>query len=585
MATIGRAAVKQVASLREALGRCRQSFITAGLVSFCINILILAPMVYMMQVYDRVMTSGSLSTLGMLTLLLTFLLMVMGTLEWLRSQILIVTSNRLDQVLGSRVFDAMFSSALPSTGRAATAQPLNDLLQLRQFLTGTGLFAFFDAPWLPLNIVIMWWFHWTYGVAALMSAFILVGFNLFNEVATRQLLKDANDAAISSASQTQRNLRNIEAIEAMGMLHRLRRRWLDQQNDMLHLQASASSRAGLIGATSKLYRTLIQSLILGLGAYLAIDKQISPGAMIAGSMLLGRALAPLDLLIGSWKGFVGARDAYQRLENLLRAVPLQPPPMSLPAPTGRIQLESVAIVPPGSQAPIIAGVSLVIEAGQQVAIIGPSAAGKSTLIRAMLGLYRPATGSVRIDGADIGQWSRAELGQYLGYLPQDVELLDGTIGENIARFGDVDAEQVVTAARLAGIHEMLLRLPQGYDTVIEGQGAILSAGQRQRIGLARALYALPRIVILDEPNSNLDQEGEQALAHALAGLRQLGRTVVMVTHRPGILQQVDNIAFMNAGKLAAYGPRDRVLQAIHQASAQGATMPTVAPQPRGEPLT
>ena len=578
MATLGRAGTEPVASLREALRRCRQSFVAAGLVSFCINILILAPMIYMMQVYDRVMTSGSLSTLAMLTVLLTFLLLVMGTLEWVRSQILIVTSNRLDQVLGSRVFDAMFTSALPGAGRAATAQPLNDLLQLRQFLSGPGLFAFFDAPWLPLNIVIMWWFHWTYGVAALLSAFILVGLNLFNEVATRDMLRDANDAAMASASQTQRNLRNIEAIEAMGMLHRLRRRWLDQQNDMLHLQAGASSRAGLIGATSKLYRTLIQSLILGLGAYLAIDKQISPGAMIAGSMLLGRALAPLDLLIGSWKGFVGARDAYQRLDNLLRAVPLQPPPMSLPAPTGRIQLENVAIVPPGSQAPIIAGVSLVIEAGQQVAIIGPSAAGKSTLVRAMLGLYRPATGSVRIDGGDIGQWSRAELGQYLGYLPQDVELLDGTIGENIARFGDVDAEQVVAAARLAGIHEMLLRLPQGYDTVIEGQGAVLSAGQRQRIGLARALYALPRIVILDEPNSNLDQEGEQALGLALAGLRQQGSTVVMVTHRPGILQRVDSIAFMNAGQLAAYGPRERVLQAIHQATTtQGAATPAMAP--------
>ena len=555
-----------VATLREALLRCKQSFITAGIVSFFINILILVPMIYMMQVYDRVMASSSVSTLGMLTLLLIFLLAVMGALEWVRSQILVVTSNRLDQLLNTRVFDAMFTTALPSAGRAATAQPLGDLLQLRQFLTGNGLFAFFDAPWLPLNILIMWWFHWTYGVVALISAFILMGLNLWTEVSTRDLLKKANEASIESSNHTQRNLRNIEVIESMGMLPSLRERWYKKQTKMLALQSKASARAGLIASTSKLYRTVIQSLILGLGAYLAIQKEISPGAMIAGSMLLGRALAPLDLLIGSWKGFVGARDAYDRLKKLLEAAPLKEPPMPLPPPTGQIQLENVAIVPPGSQRPIIAGVSLAIAAGQHVAVIGPSAAGKSTLIRAMLGLYKPAMGAVRIDGADISQWDRAELGRHIGYLPQDVELLDGSISDNIARFGKVDPEEVVAAATQAGIHDMLLRLPQGYDTVIQGQGALLSAGQRQRLGLARALYGAPRIIVLDEPNSNLDQDGEAALAQALAGLRQQGSTVIMVTHRPSILQQVDAIAFMRAGQLAAFGPRDEVLQALNKAN-------------------
>lgn len=555
----------QVADVKAALVRCKESFIVSGIVSFFINILVLVPMVYMMQIYDRVMSSSSISTLTMLTLLLIFLLAVMGALDWIRSQILIVTSNRLDNFLNARVFDAMFLTALPSSGRAPTAQPLNDLLQMRQFLTGTGLFAFFDAPWLPLNVLIMWWFHWTYGVVALISALILIALNLWNERATRDLLKKANDAAIESSQHTQRNLRNIEVVEVMGMLPRLRERWQQKQEQLLKFQSEASAAAGLISSLSKSYRTVIQSLILGLGAYLAIDRQISPGAMIAGSMLLGRALAPLDLLIGSWKGFVTARDAYARLEQLLKAAPVPNEPMPLPSPTGAVQMENVAVVPPGASKPIIAGVNLAIPAGSQVGIIGPSAAGKSTLIRAMLGLYAPAAGSVRIDGADIRQWNRTALGQHIGYLPQDVELLDGTVSDNIARFGEIDPEQVVHASKLAGIHEMILRLPKGYDTLIQGEGNLLSAGQRQRLGLARAVYGYPRIIVLDEPNSNLDQEGEAALGSALRGLREVGCTVVMVTHRPAILREVDLVAFMRAGQLAAYGPRDEVLKAISAA--------------------
>lgn len=566
-----------VADVREALVRCKESFIVSGAVSFFINILILVPMVYMMQIYDRVMASSSMSTLTMLTILLIFLLAVMGALEWIRSQILIVTSNRLDSFLNARVFDAMFVTALPSSGRAPTAQPLGDLLQLRQFLTGTGLFAFFDAPWLPLNVLIMWWFHWSYGVVALLSAFILIGLNLWNERATRDLLKKANDAAMESSQHTQRNLRNIEVIEVMGMLPSLRERWQLKQNQLLKFQSEASAAASLISSLSKLYRTMIQSLILGLGAYLAIDRQISPGAMIAGSMLLGRALAPLDLLIGSWKGFVSARDAYARLEQLLKAAPIKAQPMPLPSPTGAIRMENIAIVPPGSAKPIIAGVNLAIPSGAQVGIIGPSAAGKSTLIRAMLGLYAPAAGTVRIDGADIRQWDRTALGQHIGYLPQDVELLDGTVSENIARFGELDPDEVVNAASMAGIHEMVLQLPKGYDTVIQGEGNLLSAGQRQRLGLARAIYGHPRIIVLDEPNSNLDQEGEAALARALQGLRKEGCSVVMVTHRPSILREVDLIAFMRAGQLAAFGPRDEVLKAINDS--QAATTPSAqAPQ-------
>ena len=557
--------IGSVKDIREALARCKQSFIVAGILSFFVNVLVLVPMVYMMQIYDRVMTSSSLSTLTMLTLLLVFLLAVMGALEWVRSQILVVTGNRIDQLLSTRIFDAMFETALPSAGRAATSQPLSDLLQIRQFLTGAGLFAFFDAPWLPLNIIVMWWFHWTFGVVALLSAFILLGLNIWNELSTRDLLRKANDEAMEASNHTQRNLRNIEVIEAMGMLPSIRERWLKKQQQMLAHQGEASLKAGLIGATSKLYRTVIQSLILGLGAYLAIQKELSPGAMVAGSMLLGRALAPLDYLIGSWKGFVGARDSYDRLQHLLKAVPLRAPPMPLPAPSGQLSLENVAIVPPGSQRPIISGVTLNIPAGKHVGVIGPSAAGKSTLIRAMLGLYRPAMGSVRMDGADIFQWDREALGKFIGYLPQDVEILDGSISENIARFGEVDPEAVVKAAQMAGIHDIILRLPKGYDTVIQGQGAVLSAGQRQRLGLARAIYGNPHLVVLDEPNSNLDQEGEMALEAAVEALRAYGTTVIIVSHRTSILKQVELIAYMSSGVLAKFGPRDEVFRAINEA--------------------
>ena len=573
MSSLAQQSEDEVQSVRQALALCKRSFLTAGLISFFINVLVLAPTVYMMQVYDRVMVSNSTSTLVMLTLLTSFLLGMMGLMEWIRSQILVVISNRLDQLLNQRIFNAMFGAALGTGGRGLGAQPLSDFLQIRQFLTGNGLFAFFDAPWLPLNILVMWIFHWTYGVVGVVSGCILMMLNLWTELSTRELLKKANNESMESNAQTQRNMRNVEVIESMGMLGRLRSRWREKQTRLLAYQSKASSRASLISAISKFYRTVIQSLILGLGAYLSINKEISPGSMIAGSILLGRALAPLDLLIGSWKGFVAARDAYDRVEKLLTAMPPRIPPMPLPEPTGAIQLENVAILPQGAKKPIIAGVNLEIPAGHQVAIIGSSAAGKSTLLRAILGIYRAAQGSVRLDGADICQWDREALGSCIGYLPQDVELLDGTISENISRFGEVDSEKVIAAARMSGIHEMILRLPDGYDTQIQGQGAMLSAGQRQRLGLARAVYDLPKIIVLDEPNSNLDQEGEVALAQAMLALRQQQCTVLIVTHRPNILGQVDSIAFMREGQLAGFGPRDEILNAL-----QGKPQPQPQPQ-------
>jgi ATP-binding cassette subfamily C protein EexD len=543
---------------------CKGSFIYAGFFSLFVNLLMLVPSFYMLALYDKVITSGSESTLLMLTLIAAFLFIVMGGLEWVRSQILIATSTRIDQLLGTRVFDSVFAQALASGGRLASAQPLGDLLQLRQFLTGPGLFAFFDAPWMPLYIVLLFLFHPSFGAVAVVSAAVLSGLAVWNELATRGDLEQANRESNEASQFTQRNLRNAEVIEAMGMRNPLRDRWQQKQVRVLALQGQASAKAGLISMLGKTYRITIQSLVLGLGAYLSLHKEITPGLMIAGSILLGRALAPMDLMISHWRGFLNARQSYHRLNRLLAATPQREPPMALPPPQGRLTLEHLFVVPPGAAEPVIKGVNLAVEPGTLLAVIGPSAAGKSTLIRAMLGLYRPAKGSARLDGAEIQQWDRRLLGQHIGYLPQDVELLDGTVSENIARFGEVDPEKVVAAAKAAGIHEMILRLPEGYDTRLLGSGGVLSAGQQQRLGIARALHGDPKLVILDEPNSNLDQAGDVALLATLLELKRQGRTVIIVTHRSNFLGQVDRILMLAEGQVALHGPRDEVLAALNQ---------------------
>ena len=553
--------------LRSALKACRDSFAYAAFFSLFVNLLLLVPAIYMLQVYDRVLSSGSVSTLVMLTLVTAFLFLVMGGLEWVRSQILIASSNRLDALLAPRVFDSVFRQSLVSSGKVASAQPLADLLQLRQFLTGPGLFAFFDVPWLPIYIAVMFLFHPLVGVAAIASALVLIGLAVWNELSIRGDLNEASQRSIEASNHTQRNLRNVDAIEAMGMLPRLRARWLEKQQEMLSLQTRASRRGGLVTDASKTFRVLIQTLILGLGAYLAIRHEISAGGVIAGSILLGRALAPLDQMIGTWRGFVSARESYHRLDQLLDGAPPRAPPMALPKPQGTLSVEKLVVTPLGADAPVLRGISLQAAPGEVLAVIGPSAAGKTTLVRAMLGLVEPTSGDVRLDDAKVDQWDRALLGQHIGYLPQDVELLDGTIAENIARFGEVDAERVVAAADAAGVRSMILRLPQGYATRLVGN--VVSAGQRQRIGLARALYGMPQWIVLDEPNANLDQEGEAALAATLQALKRAGRTVVVVTHRRDILSLVDRIALLVQGQLVLHGPRDEVLaQLLQRASGQ-----------------
>jgi ATP-binding cassette subfamily C protein EexD len=412
----------------------------------------------------------------------------------------------------------------------------------------------------------MFVFHPWFGVVAIISVLILATLAVINEKVTSKMLGEANRENMGATQFTNKNLRNAEVVESMGMLGRIRERWQEKNRKVLALQGIASDRAGILTSVSKTTRLIVQSLVLGLGAYLAVQQEISPGMMIAGSILLGRALAPIDQMIGVWKQFVTARSQYQRLNEILTHVAEEPERMSLPAPKGRVSAENVMVAPPGSRTPVVKGVSFVVEPGEMVGIVGPSAAGKSTLARAILGIWPTLGGKMRLDGADIYNWKREELGPYIGYLPQDIELFEGSISENIARFGEVDSKEVVRAATMAGVHEMILRLPEGYDTVIGATGGVLSGGQRQRIGLARAIYGRPKLIVLDEPNSNLDDQGEAALALALQNLKETGATVFIITHRSSVLSQVQKLMVMKEGVLVMFGPRDQVLAELGKAS-------------------
>lgn len=557
---------KKRTDLEAVLHNCRSSFFSVGLFSLFINLLMLVPAFYMLQVYDRVVTSGSVSTLVMLTLVMLLLMITMGGLEWVRSRIMVRVSTRIDTLLGHRLYDASFKQALQTGGMQANAQPLSDLTGLRQFLTGNGLFAFFDAPWVPIYIAIMFMFHSWFGVVAIISVIMLATLAVINEKVTGKMLAEANKENMGATQFTNKNLRNAEVVESMGMLGRIRDRWQEKNRKVLALQGIASDRAGILTSVSKTARLIVQSLVLGLGAYLAIQQEISPGLMIAGSILLGRALAPIDQMVGVWRQFVNARSQYQRLNEILTQVDEEPDRMSLPEPKGVVSAENVMVAPPGSRTPVVKGVTFVVEPGDMVGIVGPSAAGKSTLARAILGIWPTIGGKMRLDGADIFNWKRDELGPRIGYLPQDIELFEGSISENIARFGDVDSQEVVRAARMAGVHEMILRLPEGYDTVIGATGGALSGGQRQRIGLARAIYGNPKLIVLDEPNSNLDDQGEAALAVALQNLKETGATVFIITHRSSVLSQVQKLMVMKEGALAMFGPRDQVLAELSKAS-------------------
>jgi ATP-binding cassette subfamily C protein EexD len=504
----------------------------------------------------------------MLTLIVLLLFITMTALEWVRSQILVRVSTRLETLLNQRLFQVAFKQALFSGGQKATTQPLDDLTGLRQFLTGNGLFAFFDAPWMPIYLGILFLFHPWYGWFSVLTAILLCIVAAFTERSTSKILSEANNVSMATRGLLAKNLRNAEVIESMGMLGNIRQRWLTGAVNVLDLQAIASSRAGLLTSLSKVIRLSSQSLILGLGAYLVIEREISPGLMIGGSILMGRALAPIDMMIGSWKGFISARDQYKRLNEILLMIPADVDHMALPNPVGKLHFEHAVVTAPSGKSAILKDLSLTIEKGDIVGVVGPSGAGKSTLARAVLGIWPTASGSIRLDGAEVFHWDREHLGKFIGYLPQDTELFEGTIGENIARFGEVDSEKVVAAAKMANVHELILRFPEGYDTVIGATSGNLSGGQRQRIGLARALYDNPVLIVLDEPNSNLDEQGEAALEQALVELKQKQATVLMITHRNNVLSKVDKLLILNEGALVAYGPRDQVIAYIQQKQQQ-----------------
>ncbi|MBP2084654.1 ATP-binding cassette subfamily C protein EexD [Pseudomonas putida] len=436
---------------------------------------------------------------------------------------------------------------------------MNDLTSLRQFFTGAGVFAFFDAPWFPIYTAVMFLFHPWFGWMTLACGSILAVFAVINHRVTGQALAIANKENVASNVITSKTLRNAEVIESMGMLETLMNRWAKRQRYVMMLQSQASDKGGVVSSISKMFRMWSQSVMLALGAYLVIQHEINPGLLMAGSLLLGRALSPIDQMINSWKGFVAAKVQYDRLNKVMDDLNKEPERMPLPAPEGHIQVENLIVAPPGAKSPVLRNISFVTPAGSIVGIVGPSAAGKSTLVRALMGIWPPQHGVVRLDGADIASWDKQALGPYVGYLPQDIELFEGSISENIARFDKVDPDKVVQAAQMAGVHEMILMLPDGYDTVIGSEGVNLSGGQRQRIGLARAIYGNPRLIVLDEPNSNLDDVGERALGVALQKLKETGATVFIVSHRPNILTRLDRILVMAGGTISLYGERDRVI--------------------------
>jgi ATP-binding cassette subfamily C protein EexD len=551
--------------LREALSTVKQHFIYAGWFSAAVNLLQLIPILYMMQVYDRVLASGSYTTLGMLTLLMVCLLMAMGGFEWVRSYILVAASNKIELVLRKRIFDATFKMALVNPASRAGAQPISDLIGLRQFLTGNGVFAFFDAPWFPIYLAVMFMFHFWFGISALIAGLVMVALAYINERATNQKMKEANSQAAQVSNRVASSLRNAEVIEAMGMTDSVRNGVQEQSDKVLLLQTDASKKAGMLSGITKIFRMIVQSLMIGLGALLALNNMISPGALIAGSMLLGRALAPIDMLVATWKGFSVARAQYERLSKILDQITPEKERMELPAPLGNLSVEALVVAPPGTKVPVLKGVTLQLNAGEALGIIGPSASGKSTLARAILGIWPAMNGKVRLDGADISAWDRTHLGPYIGYLPQDIELFDGSISDNICRFGDKNPEQVVAAARMAGVHDMILRQPEGYDTVIGGSSGALSGGQRQRIGLARAIYGNPKLIVLDEPNSNLDDQGERELVAAILRIKASGCTVVIISHRTLVLSSVDKLLVLKEGTPVAFGPRDQVMASLQQA--------------------
>ncbi len=545
--------------LSGALSACRRAFIGVALFSALLNVLYLTGSFYMLEVYDRVLPSRSIPTLVAISLLALLMFAFQGVLDIVRSRLLVRIAGSLDEAVSPRVYEILVK--LPLKAPAAGLQPLRDLDQVRSFLSTVGPAALFDLPWLPFYLAICYLFHPLIGVAATVGGLILVGVTLLTEFSTRTPSSRAAALAGSRNALAEAGRRNAEAVQAMGMARRLGAAWSDCNRNYLATQQRAADVAGGLGGLSKILRMVLQSAVLGLGAWLVIHQEATAGIIIASSILTSRALAPIELAIAHWRGFVSARQSWRRLGDLLAKFPADQPRMALPKPVHTLALETVSVVPPGINRVVVQEMAFQLKAGQGLGIIGASASGKSSLARAIVGVWPAARGKIRIDGAALEQWSAEDLGPHVGYLPQDMELFAGSVAQNIARFEtEPSSEAIIAAAKAAAVHELILGLPDGYETQIGEGGANLSAGQRQRIGLARALYGEPFLVVLDEPNANLDSEGEEALTQAIQGVRERGGIVVVIAHRPSALAGVDMLLVMRGGRQQAFGPKDVVLK-------------------------
>jgi PrtD family type I secretion system ABC transporter len=547
--------------LRETVYAARYIFFSVAVFSFFLNLLMLVSPFYMMQVYDRVLTSHSNDTLIVLTVLAVGLLGISAMLELVRSRILVRLGARLDRHVTHDLFAALIEERI-STRRNTGSQPIRDLETVRSFLTGPGLLAFFDAPWVPLFLGLIFLFHPLLGAVAVSGAVVLFVLAVLSELMTRAPWQRATSESMQAHRFAEASLRNADVIWALGMLGDLRRRWQEKHLSALAYSGRATDRLGTFSAIAKFVRPLLQIALLGFGAYLVIEESISAGVMIASSIVMGRALAPVEASIAHWRSFISSRSAYARLSKLLAEYDINRERMKLPTPRGKISVEGMTLVPPGANKPSLVSISFQLAQGDLLGIVGPSAAGKSSLARALIGIWAPKVGNVRLDGADLAEWDRKDLGRHLGYLPQEVELFDGTVAENIARFETVQHEAVSRAAQIANAHEMILRLPEGYDTQIGEGGCVLSGGQRQRLGLARAIYGLPCFIVLDEPNANLDADGEAALRITLKRLKELRKTVVIISHKRSTLADTDKLLVLDSGRVKSFGPRAQVLEQL-----------------------
>lgn len=539
----------------------KKTFGAVVVFSALINLVYLAPSLYMLSLYDRVLTSRSESTLLFLSLIALAAYVFLSLMDYIRGQVLISVSGQLDKKLSQRIFTATFQNNLKA-GVANPSSAFSDLSSMRQFSTGAGLLAFLDAPWTPIYLAFIYWMHPLLGLFAMLGMLILFGLTLINEWLSKAPLAKANESASVANNFVNSNLRNADVISAMGMLPSIIRRWYEHQFKTLEMQSLASKRASQISAIIKFSRLLIQSGSLAIGAILVIEGKASPGIMFAANILLSRALSPVETVIANWRNFDSARGAYYRLVELLERFPEVEQKVKLPSPIGKIEIQGLFGGPPLAKKPVVKNLSSKITPGELVIIVGPSASGKSTLLKLLLGIWQPAAGNVRLDGADLQQWNSEDVGQYIGYMPQDIELFRGTIAENISRFNLGSEEKTIEAAKLAGVHEMILQFEGGYNTEIGDSGSYLSGGQRQRIGLARALYGAPSVILLDEPNSNLDELGERALMNALVAMRSKKKTVVLVTHKLNILNLADRIWVMKDGALVADGAKDQILPTL-----------------------